>query len=54
MSASIFLSAALGLTVSLVVVCIVLGVRRWHRRELGGRPEQWDSVRKIMARREED
>jgi cobalamin synthase len=52
--ASMFLSAVFGLMVLAVAAGFVLVVRRWHRRELGGAPEQWDSVRKIMARRERD
>ncbi|HEX5707664.1 MAG TPA: hypothetical protein VFX96_10235 [Pyrinomonadaceae bacterium] len=49
-----FLSAVFGLMVLVVVVCFALFIRRWHRKELGGSQEQWHSVRKIMARREDD
>ncbi len=54
MIASMFLSAIFGAMVLAVVVCFVLGIRRWHSRELGGSPEQWYSVRRIMARHDDD
>jgi hypothetical protein len=41
-----------GLIALACLVCAVLFIRRWHRRELGGDKNQWYSVRKIMAQRE--
>ena len=52
MTATIMLSFFFGVFAFAFVACAVVLVRHWHRRN-GGRDEQWTSVRKIMARRDD-
>ena len=51
MIATFMLSFFFGTFVFIFVVCAVVLVRYWHRKN-GGDDAQWSSVRKIMARRD--
>ena len=52
MAAMAVFSFFFGVFVLACVVCAVVLVRYWHRKN-GGDDAQWSSVRKIMARRDD-